>query len=131
MSAKLGAEFIGLVARVKDQVQGKYEVVAGHCCQFKQREFIHLTLRNQDKVMSLVLTKKNGEAFSKATLGNVLQASDIPVHSDRLQNYEVAGFESRDYLAFVVSNLDKQESDLIAASLAPAVRDYLEHLTKL
>jgi hypothetical protein len=128
MSAKLGTEFYGLVALVKDKVQGRYEVVAGHRCKFKQREFIHLTLRNQDKVMSLVLTKKNGEAFAKATLGKVLQASDVTVHTDRLQNYEVAGFETRDYLAFVVSNLDSQESDQVAASLAPALRDYLAKL---
>jgi hypothetical protein len=75
--------------------------------------------------MSLVLTRKNGEAFSKATVGNVIEAAGIPMHSDRLSDYEITGFETHDYFAFVVSNMDKQENALIATNLAPALRDYL------
>jgi hypothetical protein len=128
MTTKLGAEFIGLVSLMKEKVQGNYEIVVGHRCHLKQREYVHLILKNQDKVMSLVLTKKNGEAFSKATLGNVLMASGVPLHASLMQNYEVTGFETRDYLAFLVSNLQKQESDAIAANIAPAVRDYLARM---
>jgi hypothetical protein len=125
MSMKLGPEFIGLVGLVKDKVPGGFEIVVGHRCSFRKREYIHLILKNQDKVMSLVLTRKNGEAFSKAALGNVIEASGVRMHADRLQDYEVTGFESRDYFAFVVSNMDKQESAFVATNLAPAVRDYL------
>jgi hypothetical protein len=125
MNMKLGADFIGLVSLVKDKVPGGFEVVVGHRCSFKKREYIHLILKNQEKVMSLVLTRKNGEAFAKAALGNVIQAAGIPLHSDRLDDYEVTGFETHDYFAFVVSNMTKQESELVASNLAPAVRDYL------
>jgi hypothetical protein len=128
MSAKLGPEFIGLVGLVKEKVQSSYDVVVGHRCSFKKRDYIHLILKNQSKVMSLVLTRKNGEAFSKAALGNVIEAAGIPMRADRLQDYEVTGFETRDYFAFVVSNLDRQENALVAANLAPAVRDYLAKL---
>ena len=128
MNMKLGAEFIGLVSLVKDKVPNGFEVVVGHRCSFKKREYIHLILKNQNKVMSLVLTRKNGEAFANAAIGNVIEASGIPVRAERLQDYEVTGFETRDYFAFVVSNLDKQESALVATSLAPAVRDYLVKL---
>ncbi|MBI3652875.1 MAG: zf-HC2 domain-containing protein [Acidobacteria bacterium] len=125
MSAKLGSEFSGLVQLLKDHVPGDYQVVTGHRCTFQQREFVHFILRHQEKMMSLVLTQKNGEAFSTATIGDVLQASGVTLHTGRLENYEVAGFATGDYLAFVVSNLDKSESDKIAADLAPALRQYL------
>jgi hypothetical protein len=128
MNMKLGPEFSGLVGLVKDRLPGAFEVVVGHRCSFKKREYVHLILKNQDKVMSLVLTRKNGEAFSKAALGNVIEAAGVRMHAERLQDYQVTGFETRDYFAFVVSNMDKQESALVATSLAPAVRDYLAKL---
>jgi hypothetical protein len=128
MSMKLGPEFIALVSLVKDQVPGGYEVVVGHRCKFNQREFVHLILKKQNKVMSLVLTRKNSEAFSSAALGNVIEAGGVRLHSEDLQDYQVTGFETRDYLAFVVSNLAPQENRLIATNLAPAVRDYLARM---
>src|SRR5205085_2309406 len=96
-----------------------------HRCSFKKRDYIHLILKNQEKIMSLVLTRKNGEEFAKAALGNVIEAAGIRMHSDHLDDYEVTGFETRDYFAFVVSNMDKQENELVASNLAPTVRDYL------
>lgn len=128
MRQKLGTEFIGLVQMVKEKVTGNYEVVVGHRCKFNQREFVHLILKNQNIVLSLVLTRKNGEAFSPAVLSDVLEAGGVRLRSNRLQDYEVRGFETRDYLAFVVSNLEKQESDFVASTLAPALRDYLANL---
>jgi hypothetical protein len=125
MNMKLGPEFIGLVSLVKDKVPGSFEVVVGHRCSFKKREYIHLILKDQNKVMSLVLTRKNGEAFAKTALGNVIEAAGIRMHSDHLDDYEVTGFETPDYFAFVVSNMDKQENEIIATNLAPALRAYL------
>ncbi|MDQ3258300.1 MAG: hypothetical protein M3458_06990 [Acidobacteriota bacterium] len=37
----------------------------------------------------------------------------------------VAGFESRDHLAFIASNLPANENLHLAASVAPSVRDHL------
>jgi hypothetical protein len=128
MTMKLGPEFIGLVSLVKDQLPGGFEVVVGHRCSFKKREYIHLILKNQNKVVSLVLTRKNGEAFARAEVGKVVEAAGIPIHGDRLQDYQINGFETRDYFAFVVSNLEQQENSLVATTLAPALRDYLARL---
>lgn len=125
MNMKLGPEFIGLVGLVKEKVPNGFEVVVGHRCSFKKREYVHLILKNQSDLMSLVLTRRNGEAFSKAALGNVIEAAGVRLHAERLQDYQVTGFETRDYFAFVVSNMDKQESAFMATTLAPAVRDYL------
>lgn len=128
MAMKLGPEFTGLTGLVKDKLQGAFEVVVGHRCSFKKREYIHLILKEQNNVVSLVLTPKNGEAFAKAAVGPVIEAAGVHLHADRLQDYEISGFETRDYFAFVVSNMERQENTLVATKLAPALRDFLAKL---
>ena len=42
-----------------------------------------------------------------------------------MEDYEVTGFETRDYLAFVVLKLPKRQNGSMAAAVAPVVRDFL------
>jgi hypothetical protein len=128
MSQKMGPEFAGLVNLVEDKAPGEYEVVVGHRCRFSGREFVHLILRNPKTIISLVITRKNGESFVANRLSSVAQASGVPLYDNRMQNFEVTGFETKDYLAFVVSNLAKEENLQIASSLAPSVRVFLTKL---
>lgn len=128
MSQKMGPEFAGLVDLVEQKAPGEYDVVVGHRCRFAGRPFIHLILRNQETVISLAITKKNGENFPADAAASALQASGVLLYESRIQNFEVTGFETRDYLAFVVSNLPKEENVRIASNLAPGVRDFLMKL---
>jgi hypothetical protein len=84
-----------------------------------------MILRKQDSLLSVVLTKKSGESFQESTVPAALKASGVPIYRNRLKRVEVAGFETRDYLAFVVSDLDPETNLKMAANLAPSVRDYL------
>ena len=66
------------------------------------------------KLLSLILTRKQpGEALSGG------------IYQEGVDRYQVVGFESHDYLAYVVSDLDAQQNLQLAANLAPAVREYL------
>ncbi len=125
MTAKLGDEFAGLAQLVKEKIPSSdYRVVVGHRCKFQNRRFIHLILKNEQATVSLVVTRRDAESFSQAS--DFLRASGLDVYQSRIQDFEIAGFETRDYLAFIVSNLPRDKNSIIAASLAPAVRDYLE-----
>jgi len=128
MSQKMGPDFAGLVDLVEQKAPGEYEVVVGHRCQFAGRQFIHLILKNQETIISLAITKKNGESFPADAVENALKASGVSLYNSRIQNYEVTGFETRDHLAFVVSNLPKEENVRIASNLAPGVCDFLAKL---
>jgi anti-sigma factor RsiW len=128
MAEKMGAEYAGLVPVVKEKAPAGYEVVIAHKCHVDKREFVHMILKNDEKVLSLVITKKNGEAFPESTALEVSRAAGIPVYETRMQDYEVAGFETRDYLGFVVSNLSQKDNLQIASTLAPAVRDFLAEM---
>jgi anti-sigma factor (TIGR02949 family) len=128
MAQEMGPDFINLVPLVRERVPADYAVMIAHQCKFEGRSFVHLILSNQQTLLSLVLTKKNGEAFDQNNVGAIVQASGVPLHQMSAQNLAVAGFETRDYLAFVVSNLDTNNNLQIATKLAPAVRDFLAKL---
>ena len=127
MSEKLGPEYAGLVALVKEKMPKDYTVAVGHRCHYQEREFIHLIMRNQDDVVSLVITRKNGEAFA-ADAAAVLQGSGVLIYETSWHKIQVAGLETRDYLAFVISNETLEGNEQLASSLAPAVSHFLKKL---
>jgi anti-sigma factor (TIGR02949 family) len=128
MSSKLGPEYFGLVSLVEREAPGKYDIVVGHRCHANNREYVHLILKSERDTLSLVITRKSGESFKQSDLAAVLSASGVPLYQSRLEEYEVAGFETRDHLAFVVSDLPAGDNLQIASTLAAGVLDYLSRL---
>jgi len=121
MRERLGPEFFGLVAMVSEKLPGAYRVTVGHRCKANGREYVHLVLKSAQTAMSLVITKKNDESFTASHVAAILEAAGVPLYDARLNNFEVVGFETPDYLAFVVSDLGREENLQIAAALAPPV----------
>jgi len=115
MQRDLGADFIGLVPLVKSQVSGEFTIKAAHRCTLHGRKFVHLILTEPGTTLSVLLTPKEGEQFGK---GETL-------HQARLENLSVAGFESGQYLAYVVSDLDSTRNSKIASELLPSLRQFM------
>jgi len=127
MAQEMGPSFSGLVPIVREKAPDNYEVVVAHQCKVNERSFVHVIMKKDASVVSLVITRKTGESFPQGGLV-VVQASGISLHSARLQGYQVTGFETRDHLAFIVSDLVKERNLQIATTLAPSVRSYLSEL---
>jgi hypothetical protein len=127
---KLGQEFTPLVPVVRQLIPNKYSLILAHTCGYLGRQFVHFTFRREDgKMLSLVVApKQDRETFDGATLIPTLRDAGIPVYQDAADSYQVAGFESREYIAWVVSDLSGSDNVQIAASLAPAVLQYLDQL---
>jgi hypothetical protein len=125
MSRDLGPDYIGLVSLVKDRVPPDHTVIVAHRCRVSERDFVHLILTNRQTILSVILTKKSGESFDQAT---ALKASGVPLYQARRQDLEVAGFDARTYLAYMVSGLAKESNLQIASNLAPAMRDFIAKL---
>lgn len=127
---RLGAEFEGLREIVRRIVPEKYRLILAHRCGFKDRRFIHLTFRGDDaKLISLIVTRKDeGESFAAEQVLPALQQAGVPVYQRGVSGYQVAGFESRDYLAYLVSDLGAEENLQLTASIAAPVRAYLDRL---
>jgi anti-sigma factor (TIGR02949 family) len=114
MASDLGPEFAGLTPLVQGKLPVDIRILQAHRCTAGGREYVHFIMARGDKVLSLILTRKQpGESLA----GGIYQAG--------VDRFEVVGFESRDYLAYVVSDLDAQQNLRLAANLAPAVREYL------
>jgi hypothetical protein len=128
ISEELGPDYAGLVELVKGTVPQDLTVVVGHRCRYQGREFVHLIMRNQNDVVSLVITRKSGEAFPTDGVAAIAQAASGPIYEAAWADQQVAGLETRDYLVFVVSNETNETNMQIASSLAPSVRSFLARL---
>ena len=128
MAEHLGPEYAGLVALVKERMPRDYTVAVGHRCHYQGREFIHLIMRNQGDVVSLVITRKNAEAFPVNGVAAIAQAAGSPIYQAAWANQQIAGLETRDHLVFVVSNETSDANLQIATTLGPSVRDLLARL---
>jgi hypothetical protein len=127
--AALGPEFIGLVTLVTEKAGPNLHVVQGHRCIANQREYVHIIFTgDKGAIFSLVITQKNGKAFDRANIVATLQASGVPVYRATEGQLETAAFETNRYLAYVVSNLDRDDNLIVASRLAAPVYEYLRRL---
>ena len=129
IAKKMGPDWAGLVPLVEKRVPDEYRVLLAHRCGYRGRKFVHLALKSDTKLFSVVITQKRaGEAFSPENLISVLDRPGITIYGQGVEHFQTAGFESRDYLAFVVSDLTRERNLKLAAGLAPAVSRFLERL---
>ena len=116
-------EYTGLMPLVKRGLGDDYELVAAHECHVAERDFAHLILWSRDKTLSVVLTKKNGEAFSPQDRMTLSEQAGVPLYGGRTETHSIVGFDTGDDLAFIASDLDPEENARTAASIAPGVRN--------
>jgi anti-sigma factor RsiW len=114
MAADLGPEFAGLVPLVQAKLPEDFRVIQGHHCTAGGRQYTHLIVAGGGKIVSVVLTRKrSGESLSGG------------IHQAGVDRFQVVGFESHDYLAYVISDLGAQQNLQWAANLAPTLREFL------
>ena len=124
MAEKLGPAYQDLVPLVKSRVSEEYRIILAHQCGYQGRRFVHLTLSNGSNLVSLVITRKQPEESLQA-LGVSDHPSGVPIYQAAAQSYDVAGFETDQFLAYVVSDLGAKQNLQIADNLAPSVRQFL------
>lgn len=124
MAEKLGPAYQDLAPLVKARVPEEYRIILAHQCGYQGRRFVHLTLSNGSNLLSLVITRKQaGETLHG--LATSRQPSGVPIYQATARNYDVAGFETDQFLAYVVSDLGAKQNLEIAANLAPSVHHFL------
>ena len=114
MAGQLGPEFAGLEPLVKSRLPAGFGIIQAHRCQAGGREYVHLIVTGGSRILSLAITRKRpGESLSGG------------IHQTGVDRFQVVGFESGNYLVYIISDLDAQRNLQLAASLAPMVRQYL------
>ncbi len=117
IAAELGARFAGLAPLIQARLPVYFRIMVAHRCVVGDRRYTHFIIAGGGKLVSLILTPaRPGESLSEG------------IYQAGVDRFQVIGFESHGQLAYVISDLDAQESLQWAANLAPAVRQYLaEH----
>jgi Putative zinc-finger len=123
---KLGARYAPLLQVVQQRLPG-FELLEGHICSIpgSDRKYVHFITRGHRTILSVILTERNGAALPR---GNLLLSADsggLGIYQDHLSGMEIAGFESGQYFAFVVSDLNQKELVQLARGLAPALKETL------
>ncbi len=114
MATDLGPAFAGLVPLVQARLPAGFRIIQGHHCSAGGRQYTHLIVDGGGKILSVLLTRAEpGESLA----GGIYQQG--------VDRFQVVGFESHDYLAYVISDLDPQQNLRVAADLAPVVREFL------
>jgi len=100
---------------VLDQFPGD-SLVSAHRCTVNGRDYVHMILRRDQMLISVILTKRrDGESFPRTI---------IPVHESGLAGYSISSFGAGGYMGYVVSSLPGQVNDRLAGLVAPVVRRY-------
>jgi len=123
---KFEPEYRGLIPIVQAHAPADYRLMMAHQCHYHGRQFVHLSLRNGSKQLSLVISKKNeGETFRGSDLLPVLSESGIFVYASGVQRFEMAAFESSNYLVYVISELPQQRNVELMRAMAPELNAFL------
>jgi anti-sigma factor (TIGR02949 family) len=124
---KLGPQYAGLLEVVQQNLPG-FEVLEAHICsvQGSPRKYIHFITRGRGTILSVILTRSEGEQLPNGIGFRSGASGSVNLYEAHLEGMNVAGFESKGYLGFVVSDLGQDATLQIANELAPPLKAALE-----
>ena len=112
-----------IVPVLQKSIPPSMNLFVAHVCSFRNRSFLHFAARDDRNLMSLVITKKyDGERLGTDQLRPALVQSGIDIYTQSSDKFQIASFESDDYVIYVVSDLSRKENQLLMAKIAPEVR---------
>ena len=125
-AAKITPEYMPLIGIMKASLPSDYNVYLAHNCGYHGRRYIHLTLTNGSKLVSLVIAQKQpGETFRNSELAAVAANTGLTIYEAGVQRFQITGFETRDHLAYVISDLPAGKNVEIMTAAAPSIRALL------
>ena len=124
---KLGPQYAGLLDVVHQNLPG-FEILEAHICSIpgSSRKYVHFITRGRGPILSVILTKNDGAHLPSGGAFRSVVAGHVNLYVAHEQGMNVAGFESRGYLGFVVSDLDTNTTLQIADQLAPPLNAALQ-----
>ncbi len=129
MESKLGPEYKELIPVVRQHVPEEYKLMLGHECRYHGRRFIHLSLKNDDKLLSLVITaKRPGETFDiQGTIPQLIH-SGIPMYTSATDRFQIAAMETTNHMVYFISDLPASENSRLMVAMASEIKAILENL---
>jgi hypothetical protein len=115
MVRSLGPQYADLLPKMRTHLPAGFRIREAHHCDYNGRRYTHVIATNKSDVISLLITKRM--AGDPARSG-----------SARAAPYSVAGFQTREYFIYLVSDLDSGENSAILNALIPEVSQTIRAL---
>lgn len=126
MEAALGL-YRDLLPAINAAIPKSWRVVMAHQCSYLGRHYVHVIMSDGGQPISLVIARKqDGESFEG--MRPSITAGAVPVFQDETAVYRVAGFETREYLTFLVSAPENTQNLDTVAKLVPGVSAVLARI---
>lgn len=124
---KLGPQYAALLEVVHQNLPG-FEILEAHICSIpgSSRKYVHFITRGRGTILSVILTKNDGAQLPSGGAFLSVAAGHVNLYQAHQQGMNVAGFQSRGYLGFVVSDLDTKTTLQIADELVPPLNAALQ-----
>ena len=124
---KLGPQYAGLLEVVQQKLPG-FEVLEAHICSVpgSPRKYIHFITRGRGTILSVILTRSEGAQFPNGKAFRAGASGNVNLYKAHLEGMNAAGFESKEYWGFVVSDLSPDTAMQIASELAPPLQAALD-----
>ena len=124
---QLGPEYAGLLEVVQQKLPG-FEVLEAHICSIPNspRKYVHFITRGRGTILSVILTRREGAQFPNGKAFRSGDSGGVNLYAAHLETMNAAGFESKGYLGFVVSDLSPALTMQIASDLAPPLKAALD-----
>jgi len=105
MKRELGPEYFPLMAAVNANAPAGFALQMAHQCRFQGRGFIHLVLKNGEKIMSVVVApKQDKETFAADRLVPAMSHSGIAFYQQGAAEFQIAAFENGSHLVYLISS---------------------------
>lgn len=125
----LPPQFRELLAIVRQNVPAPFQIYSAHECRRQGRKFVHFQLKTDSKLLSVIVTRRDiEESFVRDKIVPALAASGTSIYEARALRFQIAAIETQDYLAYVVSDLSREQNLNIMAAMAPSVHEFLTKL---
>jgi len=108
---KLSAEYKPLLAIARRHVPAGMYLTVAHECTSEGRKFVHVTFKDDHRLLSLIVTREGG--WERLPGG---------LHTAKVKGFQTAAFEAGGYLVYTVSDLSKQDNLGMLTAMAPAIR---------
>jgi Putative zinc-finger len=95
----------------------KVKFIEAHSCIINGRRFAHVVLKYQDRVVSVLVAKRED--------GTESENSDA-ISCQSVEDLRIACFETARFGVFVVSDLDETENLKLARTISPSVKKHFE-----
>jgi anti-sigma factor (TIGR02949 family) len=129
LRADLGPEYQALLGVVKAKLPSDFSVRMAHQCTFRSRTFVHVALKSDSNLMSLVLTRRRpGETLSSNGIAPVITKGGLKLYGESAQRFRMSAFETPTHFAYLVSDGPPSETHRMLLVMAPEIRALLARM---